>query len=183
MTIAISDVSAIVEDIYTKGIHYIGLGKDAPLWSRIPKKAGFNEQTLYTRNRYGKNPGFSRTFATARARAAASAFGRFGVTRANDFGSLQFENEALLALGENAERDVSIVKEEGDSVLERSVQRLNDAMYKNHGGWIAAFRAAAARRRSPSPTAPTSSTSIRGCTSYRRTPTARAAASTPTPRW
>lgn len=137
MTIAISDVSAIVEDIYTKGIHYIGLGKDAPLWSRIPKKAQFNEQTLYTRNRYGKNPGFARSFTVARARAGASAFGRFGVTRANDFGSLQFENEALLALGENAERDVSIVKEEGDSVLERSVQRLNDAMYKNHGGWIA----------------------------------------------
>jgi hypothetical protein len=137
MTIAITDVDAIVEDVYDRGIHYIGLGPEAPLWSRIPKRADFKEQTLYTRNRYGRNPGFARSFTVARARAGASPFGRFGVTRANDFGSLQFENEALLALGEDAERDVSIVKEEGDSVLERSVQRMNDAMYKNHGGWIA----------------------------------------------
>jgi hypothetical protein len=137
MTIAIADVDAIVEDVYDRGIHYIGLGPEAPLWSRIPKRADFKEQTLYTRNRYGRNPGFARSFTVARSRAGASPFGRFGVTRANDFGSLQFENEALLALGEDAERDVSIVKEEGDSVLERSVQRMNDAMYKNQGGWLA----------------------------------------------
>jgi hypothetical protein len=137
MTITIADVDAIVEDVYDRGIHYIGLGPEAPLWSRIPKRADFKEQTLYTRNRYGRNPGFARSFTVARSRAGASPFGRFGVTRANDFGSLQFENEALLALGEDAERDVSIVKEEGDSVLERSVQRMNDAMYKNQGGWLA----------------------------------------------
>lgn len=137
MTIAIADVDAIVEDVYDRGIHYIGLGPEAPLWSRIPKRADFKESTLYTRNRYGLNPGFSRDFTTARARAGASPFGRFGVTRANDFGSLQFDNEALLALGDDAERDVSLVKEEGDSVLSRSTQRMNNALYKNHGGWVA----------------------------------------------
>lgn len=137
MPIALTDVSAIIEDRYTKGIHYIGVGPEAPLWSRIPKRADFRESTVKTRNRYGLSPGFARTFSTARARAGASPFGVFEVPRASDFASLQFDNEAMLALGSDAERDVSLVTEETDSTVSRSVQRNNMALYRNHGGWLA----------------------------------------------
>lgn len=137
MPISLTNLANIIEDRYTKGIHYIGVGKDAPLWSRIPKKGDFKELTAATRNQYGMNPGFSRAFTTARARAGASPFGVFTVPRAEDFASLQFDNAVVLALGEDAERDISAVSVETESTLRRSVQRNNMAMYRNHGGWVA----------------------------------------------
>ena len=132
-----ADVDEIVERLYTEGITQIGFSKETPFWSRMPKKSNFYETTKTMRNRYGLNPSGSRQFTTSRSNTGASPYGAFQLTRARDYGSLQFQNEALLSIRKDSKRLVSLIQEESTSMFQRMGKRMNHAAFRNRsaGRW------------------------------------------------
>ena len=135
--VALSSISQILERLYGRGITRIGMGKEAPLWSMIPKHSDFYEQTYTLRNRYGRQPSGSRLFATARSRAGASSFGSFQLTRNRDYLTIQFEGETLRATSNDSRRMVTYLKEETDAAFEKAARRMNHNCFRNYGGAIA----------------------------------------------
>lgn len=132
--VALTSISAIIERIYGRGITRLGLGAKTPLWSVMSKYADFYEETYTLRNRYGRQPSGSRTFATARARAGASSFGSFQLTRNRDYLTMQFAGETLRATSREARRLVTYLKEETDATFEKSARRMNHNAFRNFGG-------------------------------------------------
>lgn len=130
-----SMVDRIIETKYKGKIAELGYGKDTPLWSLIPKRGDFREETLMLRNRYGLNPSGSHTVATARSRQGASSYARFGLTQSKAYGSVAFDGMTARALvAGDTKRAIDIVSLEVESQAMHFGRRMNRMMYQNHGG-------------------------------------------------
>ena len=130
-----SMVDRIIETKYKGKIAELGYGTDTPLWSLIPKRPDFREETLMLRNRYGLNPSGSHTVATARSRQGASSYARFGLTQSKAYGSVAFDGMTARALvAGNTQRAIDVVSLEVESQAMHFGRRMNRMMYQNHGG-------------------------------------------------
>lgn len=142
--VTLAQVARLTERLYKPGIYRIGLSAECPLWALIPKFGDFFERTYTLRNRYGKNPSGSASFAISRSTAGPSPYGSFELTRVHDYITVQLDNETMRAMSRNMERLVTYVKEECDSAFERAHQRISHNLYRNHGGSVAQLIAAGA---------------------------------------
>ena len=130
-----SMVDRIIETKYKGKIAELGYGTDTPLWSLIPKRGDFREETLMLRNRYGLNPSGSHTVATARSRQGASSYARFGLTQSKAYGSVAFDGMTARALvAGNTQRAIDVVSLEVESQAMHFGRRMNRMMYQNQGG-------------------------------------------------
>jgi len=136
MTSTIADATEIAKTLYHGVVPEIGF-TDTPFWGMLPKNENFFGLNKAFSSRYTKTPGASKTYARSRTRAGASAFGRWTVTRTEDFVTMQIEAQMYEALGNEEGAQTNYVEEESTSAFDHAVQRIERNLFRNAGGAVA----------------------------------------------
>lgn len=142
MTSLLTDIDEILKTLYEDEVPEVGF-EDNVLWAITPKYTGFKGRDKSIPLRFGRSPGVSHLFATARTNAGSSPYAEWRLTRRKSYGVVQFDGEAFEAAdGEGAQ--VKYVDDEVKAMQANMTHRLNRDLYGNGGGAFGRLLAAGA---------------------------------------
>lgn len=110
--------------------------------SRVPKKAGFFGKNMFVPVDYGNPQGRSASLTKAKANFGASSNIGWTVTRAKDYGYIEYDAETLAASENNEGAFVEAVKHDGDMLIDELSKSLAIALYGTGTGNIGQIAAA-----------------------------------------
>lgn len=141
MTTSLSEINAILKDLYENEVPIIGL-EDPVAWATCPKTTDFKGRRKSFAVQTGMTPGVSHTFSHAQGNADAEAFHEFLVTRGRDYVVIQVDREAYEAAdGEGAQ--IKYITRQVETARDTAKWRMNRAFYRNHGAAIVRLDASA----------------------------------------
>lgn len=141
MTTALSEIDAILKDLYADEVPMIGV-EDPVAWATCRKTVTFKGRRKSFAVQTGMTPGVSHTFSHAQGNADAESFEEFLVTRGRDYVVIRVDREAYEAAeGEGAQ--VDYVVRQVETARATAKWRMNRAFYRNHGAALARLDSAA----------------------------------------